>query len=167
MQSLVWSLRLMTVWLAQWKLSYMSRRCHDTGNAYTHLFLFGTWPQKWTDALRKSRMWSRTITLHTVKLIWFRNKYLLRKKVRTLLPGQTSCLSFLGKHVNHWYSHIKDIFFHCYSFQYSLSSWLWYYRICQKCEIVNVKTGLNCRQNIWWHRFLCGILSFLVMPYSS
>jgi hypothetical protein len=41
-------------------------------------------PQKWTDALWKSRMWSWTITLYTVKFLWFRNKYLLRKKVRDI-----------------------------------------------------------------------------------
>jgi len=78
------------------------------------LILVGTRPQKWTDAVWKSRMWRRTITLHTVKFLWFRNKYLLRKK------SKGHC--FLGKpHTYHflenmWITGIhtsKDIFFHC------------------------------------------------------
>jgi hypothetical protein len=146
MQSLVWSLRLMTIWFVQWELSYMSRRSHDTDIAYTHLSLLA-------HGHRSGRMlcWKVGCDVEpSLFILW--NFYDLGINIYWEKKSKGHC--FLCRPTYHflenmWITGIhtsKDIFFHCYSFHYSLSSCLWYYRICQKHEIVNVKTRLNCRQ---------------------
>jgi len=86
-----WSLRLMTVQFAQWEQGYISRVRRCTDKESTHLFIVVTRPNKQMDTLWKNKVWSQSIILHNGYMLWFRKKYLLRKKhVALLLFGWNS-----------------------------------------------------------------------------
>jgi hypothetical protein len=95
------TIRTMRTWLQQ-----QVRHCTD--KASTHLFMVVTRPNQRMGTLWKNKVWSQSIILHNVYMLWFRKKYLLRKEHVALLSGWSLwiCMHMhIHKHKSHTCMH--------------------------------------------------------------